>query len=147
MTRLTRQQAAIRLQVSESTIDRMIKRGQLATEKESHGGRYTVWVLVDDNTAYSDADDVAYAGQSVVDKSAYASEHADYANEDGLTALKTENRTLRELADYHRKLLDESEWRYRELMEQLRETTAALSRALPAAPEATPVRRRRWWFW
>ena len=90
MTRLTRQQAAIRLQVSESTIDRMIRRGQLVTEKESHGGRYTVWVLIDDNTAYSDADDVAYAGQSVVDKSAYASEHADYANEDG--ADGTENR-------------------------------------------------------
>ena len=147
MTKLTRQQAATRLQVSESTIDRMIRRGQLAIEKEHHGDRYTVWVLLDDNTAYSDADDVAHAGQSAVDNSAYASEHTDYANGDELTALRTENRNFRELADYHRKLLDESEWRYRELLEQLRETTSAFSRALPAAPEATPARRRRWWFW
>ena len=77
MTRLTRQQAAARLQVSESTIDRMIRRGHLATEKEHHGGRYTVWVLLDDNTAYSTADD-----------DAYVNEHTAYANRDELTALR-----------------------------------------------------------
>ena len=35
VTRVTRQEAAARLQVSEATIDRMIKRGDLETEKES----------------------------------------------------------------------------------------------------------------
>ena len=158
MTRLTRQQAAARLHVSESTIDRMVRRGQLATEKEHHGGRYTVWVLVDDDTAYSGADDIAHAKQSNDDNSAYATspgtddsayliEHTSHRNGDELAVLRTENQALRELSDYHRKLLDESEWRYRELLDQLKQTTTALSRALPETSEMPPSRRRRWWFW
>ena len=157
MTRLTRQQAAARLQVSESTVDRMIRRGQLGIEREHHGGRYTVWVLLDD-AAYagddnaacaeqSSADNRAYAKQPGADDVAYSDEHTAQQDEGELAVLRSENQALRELSDYHRKLLDESEWRYRELMEQFKETTAALSRALPAAPEATPARRRRWWFW
>ena len=46
VTRLSRHEAAARLQVSEATIDRMIKRGELATEKESQGSRYKVWVVM-----------------------------------------------------------------------------------------------------
>ena len=158
MTRLTRQQAAVRLGVSESTVDRMIRRGQLATEREYHGGRYTVWVLVDDETAYSSADETAqaelssegnsaYAKQPDADNSAYSDEQTAYPSGDKLAVLRTENQALRELSDYHRKLLDESEWRYRELLEQLKQTTAALSRALPETVETAPPRRRRWWFW
>ena len=50
VTRLSRHEAAARLQVSEATIDRMIKRGELATEKETQGSRYKVWVLMGDDT-------------------------------------------------------------------------------------------------
>ena len=112
MTRLTRQQAAVRLGVSESTVDRMIRRGQLATEREHHGGRYTVWVLVDDETAYSGADETAqaelssegksaYAKQPDADNSAYSDEHTAYPSVDELAVLRTENQALRELSDYH----------------------------------------------
>ena len=48
MSRVTRKEAAARLNVSKSTLDRMIKRGELATETEQHGLRYTVWILMDD---------------------------------------------------------------------------------------------------
>ena len=48
MVRVTRKEAASKLNVSKSTLDRMIKRGELETETEQHGHRHTVWVLMDD---------------------------------------------------------------------------------------------------
>ena len=48
MIRVTRKEAAARLNVSKSTLDRMLKRGELVTETEQHGLRHTVWVLMDD---------------------------------------------------------------------------------------------------
>ena len=48
MVKVTRNEAAARLKVSKSTLDRMIKRGELTTETEQHGQRHTVWVLMDD---------------------------------------------------------------------------------------------------
>ena len=37
MVRVTRNEAAARLRVSKSTLDRMIKKGELETETEQHG--------------------------------------------------------------------------------------------------------------
>ena len=48
MVKVTRNEAAARMKVSKSTLDRMIKRGELTTETEQHGQRHTVWVLMDD---------------------------------------------------------------------------------------------------
>ena len=45
MVRVTRKEAAAKLNVSKSTLDRMVKRGELITETEQHGHRHTVWVL------------------------------------------------------------------------------------------------------
>ena len=42
MVRVTRNEAAARLKVSKSTLDRMVKRGELVTETEQHGQRHTV---------------------------------------------------------------------------------------------------------
>ena len=47
MVRVTRNEAAARLKVSKSTLDRMVKRGELVTETEQHGQRHTVWILMD----------------------------------------------------------------------------------------------------
>ena len=51
MGRVTRNEAATRLKVSKSTLDRMIKRGELTTETEQHGQRDQRQLLlpVDDN--------------------------------------------------------------------------------------------------
>ena len=46
MVRVTRNEAAARLKVSKSTLDRKIRRGELTTETEQHGHRHTVWVLM-----------------------------------------------------------------------------------------------------
>ena len=163
LPRVTRQDAASRLGVSEATVDRMIKRGELQVEKEPQGSRYKVWVLLDDieQIPGDNSDEIsAHADNSSAEKSVYTVRTSTengvqsrgdgvYAGEDELTALRTENRSLRELADYHREQLRDAEWRYRELMEQLKlsqENVATLTKALPAAVDGnTPSPRRRWW--
>ena len=73
--------------------------------------------------------------------------------------LRAELTRVQELADYRKQLLEDSEWRYHELLQQvdrLTETNLGLVKALPlaladstaetnAAPEPAPRRRRRWW--
>ena len=74
-------------------------------------------------------------------------------------------KTLEGLADYHKQLLTDSEWRFQEILQQLKQSqhnVAALTRALPPptgdAPgqdtdpstivvdlDPTPRQRRRWW--
>ena len=55
---------------------------------------------------------------------------------------------LQELADYRGKLLDEAEWRYRELLEELRRSQTmleGLTRALPPGGTEESPPGRRWW--
>ena len=79
-----------------------------------------------------------------------------------MARLQERNKALEELADYHRQLLSDSEWRFQEMIHQLKQsndTIATLSRALPepkdesddtaspaaAAPAEKKQRRPRWW--
>ena len=67
VSRVTRQDAATRLGVSEATVDRMIRRGELQVEKEPQGSRYKVWVLLDDTEQIPDdnsAENTVYADDS-----------------------------------------------------------------------------------
>ena len=84
--------------------------------------------------------------------------------EDRADSAEKRAETLEDLAEYHKKLLSESDWRYQELLQELRQSqqnVAALTRALPAleaepteqdpttitiAPKLTePKPSRRWW--
>ena len=170
--RLSKLDAAAHLGLSPSTIDRMIQRGELESEKEPHGTRYKVWVLLDDESGgeslgeSSDAD--GQSSEESPDESPDVGGHspgqaADSSDPsiDEPTSLRERvkhaeerSRGLEELADYHKKLLDDSEWRYHQLIQQLhlsQEATLALTRALPPAiaeavsPEPNLRRRRRWW--
>ena len=94
MVRVTRNEAAAKLKVSKSTLDRMIKRGELTTETEQHGHRHTVWVLIDDDTE----DTAAVSTGNTNSFHTEASEHTPAENR----ALKTEVKGLRELVDLYR---------------------------------------------
>ena len=121
--RLSKLEAAQRLGVSPSTLDRMIRRGD----------RAKVWVLAPGLS--SDAP----GGQPV---------DAGPSPEAELAAAREQVRALQELADYRGKLLDEAEWRYRELLEELRRSQAmleGLTRALPPGGTEESPRGRRWW--
>ena len=165
MQRVTRQDAATHLHVSEATIDRMVKRGDLHTEQEPQGNRYRVWVLLDEDIVTRPADNGVYTGDQTVDMTAGTpAERAEtneetgangvYTNGDALAILRNENDRLRELANYRDQLLKDSEWRYHELLQQLnlsQESNLALIRSLPTAitetapPHPAPGRRRGWW--
>ena len=136
MVRVTRNEAAARLNVSKSTLDRMIKRGELTTETEQHGHRHTVWVLMDDVVEDTTED---FTG----DTNGYfpaSSEHIRDGTGAENLALQAEVQGLRELVDLYRERLTDADWRYQEVLEQLK----TITRALPAPQDAAPP-PKRWW--
>ena len=137
MARVSRNEAAARLKVSKSTLDRMIKRGEITTETEQHGQRHTVWVLMDD-----DIEDIAEI--STGNTNGHFPEVPEHIG-DNIKAenlvLQAEVKGLRELVDLYRERLTDSDWRYQELMEQFK----TMPKALPMAPEEPPRPKRRWW--
>ena len=138
MVRVTRKEAASRLGVSKSTLDRMIKKGELETETEQHGHRHTVWVLMDE-----DIEDTAEVSTGNTNgHSPEASEHTRDDTRAENLALQAEVKGLRELVDLYRERLTDSDWRYQELLAQLKTMTNALP--APAEPP-DPRTKRRWW--
>ena len=137
MVRVTRKEAAARLNVSKSTLDRMIKRGELATETEQHGHRHIVWVLLDDDT--EDTTDVSTGNTN--GHFPEASEHTEDATLAENLALQAEVKGLRELVDLYRERLTDADWRYQELLEQLK----TMTKVLPMAPGEPPQPKRWWW--
>ena len=192
--RLSKQQAAARLEVSTATIERKIQRGELKAEKEPHGSRYRVWVIFDDDETVEAAvatpvetsvetpvasvlrrdkplvetsvetpvASVLRRDKPVVETGVAIPLPPELAPAVEMARLQERNKALEELADYHRQLLSDSEWRFQEMIHQLKqsnETIATLSRALPepkdesddtaspaaAAPAEKKQRRPRWW--
>ena len=137
MVRVTRNEAAARLKVSKSTLDRMIKRGELTTETEQHGQRHTVWILMDD-----EIEDIAEVSTGNTNGHfPEVSEHiGDNIKAENL-ALQVEVNGLRELVDLYRERLTDADWRYQEVLEQLK----TITRALPAPQDAAPKAKRWWW--
>ena len=136
VVRVTRNEAAARLKVSKSTLDRMIKRGEITTETEQHGQRHTVWILMDD-----EIEDIAEVSTGNINGHfSEASEHVGDETRAENLALQAEVNGLRELVDLYRERLTDSDWRYQELMEQFK----TMTKALPMAPEE-PSHPKRWW--
>ena len=175
--RLSKQEAAAWLRVSTATIERKIQRGELQAEKEPHGTRYRVWVIFDDDCLVDatveapveaplrrDATPVeTVASTPATPEIAAAVEMARIQEQ--LKHAEDRSKGLEQLAEYHKKLLTDSEWRYQEILLELRQSQqniGALMRALPAPkaeppeedPEASTIiaapdqgarPRRRWW--
>ena len=163
--------------------------GTLKVEKEPHGSSYKIWVITEDEppgnpdgipsgTPDEYPGGIATERRGQPDESpgglppappivAAAVEMARLQEqkrnaEDRADSAEKRAETLEDLAEYHKKLLSESDWRYQELLQELRQSqqnVAALTRALPAPreePEEDPAtvvvskeepaqRRRRWW--
>ena len=122
--RLTKMEAAAHLDVSASTIDRMIQRGELHIETEPHGSRHRVWVVMDDAEVDESVNSAREPSRHSPDVSAEASgeglpDVSGGSDEVELAVLKERVKSLQELADYHRQLLRDSEWRFQQAMEQV----------------------------
>ena len=143
------------LEVSPSTIDRRIERGELQIEHEPRGNSYKVWVLLDD-----EADD----GPAAESDGGPAAEVPGVAGIPGappntptdateIRLLKQEVQHLQELAEYRREALNESEKRFHGLLEGFnasQRTVETLTRALnpgsaDAGSEVAKNGRRSWW--
>ena len=152
--RLSKMEAAARLDVSASTIDRMIQKGELQTEKEPHGSRHRIWVVMDEEATDKSVNSPREASEPSPDDSPDASgeEMSDWSDASGeveVAVLKERVKNLEELADYHRELLKDSEWRYQQAMEQLsasQRTMETLTKSLPAAVDGNNVSPRRIWW-
>ena len=138
MVRVTRKEAAAKLNVSKSTLDRMIKKGELPTETEQHGHRHTVWVLMDDVVEDTTED---FTGNTNGHFPA-SSEHIGGDTGAENLVLQAEVKGLRELVDLYRERLTDADWRYQELLDQLK----TMTKALPAAQDAPAPRPKRWWW-
>ena len=148
--RFTKRQAADHLGVSDSTLHRMIQRGELETERENRAGKTRVWVLVQepDELSHESSSDLSPASQvKGHDLSPESSPSGgDSSTENELVFLRERVRNLEELAAYRAELLNQSELRFHELLQQMGTSQKAietLTRALPAP--ARQERRRRWW--
>lgn len=143
MARHTKKQAAEKLGVSASTIDRRISDGSLRTEREQHGRTHRVWVLLEDDEVEEAIEGVDGMTDASPDKSAASGESTE------LAVLRERCARLKELAEYRGELLVESEKRTQMLITELataQRTSEALARALPPAPPEPPPfmeKRRR----
>ena len=140
MKHLTQLEAATRLGVSPSTIDRMIRRNELSIEKEHHGSQYKVRVLIDDAVPGGEAAGLANgAGGEAAGLAAPAGGQPDMIE---VTILRERVKSLQELDVYHREQLKEAEMRFQLLLQ----TMESLPRALPA-PAATKNTNSFWSWW
>ena len=115
----------------------MVKRGELVTETEQHGLRYTVWILMDDIVEDTNEDSTGDTNDHTPGTS--ENKGGDTGAEN--LALQAEVRGLRELVDLYRERLTDADWRYQELLDQLK----TMTNALPAPQDAAP-RQKRWWW-
>ena len=99
MRRVTKREAEQYYNVSPSTLDRMIERGEVAVEREQHKTRHRVFVLIgDEPDGPVDASDNDSPDPS-----------DDLSLEAKLAAAQERIRGLEELSGYHRRQLDDSE--------------------------------------
>jgi len=129
----------------------MIQKGELQTEKEPHGSRHRIWVVMDDGATDESVNSPPKASDPSPDEPGEGRhDESDASDEVEVAVLRERVRNLEELADYHRELLRDSEWRYQQAMEQLsasQRTMETLTKALPAAVDGnTPSPRLGWWL-
>ena len=148
--KLTKMEAAARLDVSQSTIDRMIQKGEPPDRKR------TPWEPLQDMGADGRA---KMRVRQLICQTIRLKVHtmrqvmkglmvADMSEVIELAVLRERVRNLEELADYHREQLKDSEWRYQQAMEQLgasQRIVDVITKAIPAADPGSPIQRRHWW--
>ena len=146
--RLSKVEASQELGVSISTIDRMIRRGDLQIEREGTKSNDRVWVILEGEEA-AEAGDGASA-PAAAGPLAGADDRDVTELREQVKELQGQVKSQRELADYRGELLKEGELRFHALLQELsssHRTIESLTRALPEPPQpAREAPRKRWWW-
>ena len=138
--RVSKMDAVNILGVSLSTVERMIKRGDLQIEKDDLGGRHRIWILLEEETGGESAE--KSGAQSAGYSPEMTDDALDMSKKEELIALRVQVKGLQDLSDFRAEQLKESDLRFQQLMQQF----DRLSLALPApAPESKP--RGKGWSW
>lgn len=146
--RYSKLEAAAKLDVSPTTIDRMIGRGELQTEREARGSRYKVWVMLPNDEPDSPATAPADSPADVPPDGSRAV--SDESEREDLISLRLQVKNLEDLASYRGDLLNEAGKREQLLMEQLsasQKNLEAVTLALNPGPAPAQKASRRWWPW
>ncbi len=133
MRRLTKKEGEDHFGVSPSTLDRMIERGDVEIEREPHGTRHRVFVVVHDEASDSSSD-----------------EFSDLSPEAQLAVAKERVKGLEQVVERQRSDLNDSEWRYQQLVQQLKasqDTVDRLTQRMLPPFEAEGQKRSWWRFW
>ena len=142
--RVSKMEAVNILDVSLSTVERMIKRGDLQVEREDLGGRHRIWILLDEEEGDLTADE---SGEQPAGYSPeMPAERLIMSEREELVALRVQVKGLQDLSGFRAEQLKESELRFQMLMQQLE----LLTRALPAPPpeqKAAAGTKWGWWPW
>ena len=154
--RVSKLDASRILEVSPSTIDRRIERGELQVEHEARGNSYKVWVLLDDAADDSAGDGAnAEATDQAPAPSGDLAEHSvappgDTAFLVELTTLRERAKNFEELSEYYKTQLNDANYRYHEVLQNLttsQQTVDRLTKALnPGLDAAVPTKRHRHWW-
>ena len=139
-TQYTRAEAAGVLQISLSTLDRKVARGELPIAKEPFGARERIYVLLEDSPPLSPTDDTTDDSPGNT---------TDDSIDPYVTILEAQVKTLQDLADYRQELLKEADLRLQMVLNSLgtaHNAIDALTRALPA-PDPLPEKAKRAWSW
>ena len=143
--RLSKLEAAKELEVSPTTVDRMIARGELQTEQEPRGSRYKVWVMIPEDVPGSPGE--LLGGQSGGDQLSAT----DTSEVEELISLRLQGNSFLELAKYRGDLLNETGKREKMLLDQLaasQKNLEAVTLALnPGHGPVEKTQRRSWWPW
>ena len=144
--RLSKLDAAKKLEVSPTTIDRMITRGELETEHAARGSRYKVRILLADDEPDSSGDSPE---ESPGEQPGGKPLPARYKSEvEELISLRLQVKNLEDLSTYRGELLNQARERELLLMEQLAASQKNLQAVtLALNPGHAPVERPRWSWW
>ena len=146
--RFSKLEAAAKLEVSPTTIDRMIVRGEVQTEHEARGSRYKVWVLLPDEGPDPPCGSPGDAPSAQSGEGQWSTPGESEVEE--LIRLRLQVKNLEDLANYRHDLLNEAGKREQLLMEQLaasQKNLEAVTLALNPGPATVPQPCRTWWPW
>ena len=132
VTRVTRLEASRLLKISPSTVDRRIERGELTVEREVHGSRNRIWVILED----ADLEVPSEVPGKV------SPENLPESHLEEVIILRERVKSLESLDEYHRGQLVQKDL----LMQELMGTVNRLATALPEGKRPAGA-VKGWWRW
>ena len=133
-TKVTRLEASRVLGISPSTIDRRIERGELQVEKEPHGSRNRIWVVLED--------EVPETSPEVSPGVSRENPHESHLEE--VLTLRERVKGLEQLEQYHRDQLHQKDLLVQELLGTVNRLAVALPEGKRPKESGTGW---RWWPW